>query len=215
MKILNVQKQAFVQNLEKAFQGQGVYQDNYKNRKLGRVGQPYKKETSSKEESEKENPYFSKLNESLIRKYSDKIESVSLADIEEKYRDFITDRGQEPTRKFYAKEASKLYNKLVKEWNNKKVENDDNKNIQTKNKNGLLNLIQKTDTLKNAKGARLDAIIAYSNSDGVDGIKVKEGASDRQKRIAIAKFYKKAAENDASNLDEIVEDALADYVPNK
>ena len=32
MKILNMQKQAFIQNLEKAFSGQGVYQDNYKNK---------------------------------------------------------------------------------------------------------------------------------------------------------------------------------------
>jgi len=50
MKIINKQPFAFLQNLTKSMGG--VYVDNSKNRKLGRVGQPYKKETSSKEEKE-------------------------------------------------------------------------------------------------------------------------------------------------------------------
>ena len=77
-------------------------------------------------------------------------------------------------------------------------------------------LVDKTETLKNAEGKRLDAIIKYSNSaeeEGVKGIKVADDATDEEKKIAIAKFYKEAAEGDADNLDEIVEEALADYVP--
>jgi co-chaperonin GroES (HSP10) len=69
MKILNIQKQAFVQNLEKAFSGQGVYQDNYKNRKLGRVGQPYKKETSSKEKNEEKGNKIKKGDKVIYRYY--------------------------------------------------------------------------------------------------------------------------------------------------
>ena len=77
-------------------------------------------------------------------------------------------------------------------------------------------LVDKTETLKNAKGKRLDNIIKYSNSakeEGIEGIKVAKDATDNEKRIAIAKFYKEAAEGDADNLDEIIEEALADYVP--
>ena len=79
-------------------------------------------------------------------------------------------------------------------------------------------LVNKTKTLKNAEGKKLDAIIEYSNSakeEGVEGIKVAKGATDNEKKIAIAKFYKEAAEGNADYLDEIVEEALVDYVPEK
>jgi uncharacterized membrane protein YdfJ with MMPL/SSD domain len=98
------------------------------------------------------------------------------------------------------KKKPKVYNKIVKKW---------------REKDKVSNLVNSTTTLKNAKGSRLDAIIAYSNSDGLNGIKIDKNASDEDKRIVIAQFYAKAAENDANNLDEIIEDALDDYVPDK
>ena len=86
----------------------------------------------------------------------------------------------------------------------------------------IKDIVNQTTTLKKATGKKLDAIIEYSNSvEGVDGVKVREEASDKEKREAIASFYINNAElegenNDiASDLDEIVEDALADYTPKK
>lgn len=65
--------------------------------------------------------YFSKLSNSLIEKYSNKKESVSLSDIEEFYEDFLRDRSQEPTRKVYANEAKKTYDAIVANWNKQKT----------------------------------------------------------------------------------------------
>ena len=86
----------------------------------------------------------------------------------------------------------------------------------------IKDIVQQTTTLRKATGKRLDSIIEYSNSiEGVSGVKVEKGASDQEKREAIAKFYIKSAELEGENkdivndLDEIVEDALADYVPKK
>ena len=84
----------------------------------------------------------------------------------------------------------------------------------------IKDIIGQTSILKKATGKKLDAIIKYSNSvDGVSGIKIREGASDKEKREAIANFYINSAELEGENkdiandLDEIIEDALADYVP--
>lgn len=86
----------------------------------------------------------------------------------------------------------------------------------------IKDIVSQTETLKKATGKKLDAIIEYSNSvEGVSGIEVKEGATDKEKREAIADFYIKSAELEGENnqiandLDEIIEDALADYVPKK
>ena len=86
----------------------------------------------------------------------------------------------------------------------------------------IKDIISHTETLKKITGKKLDAIIEYSNSiEGVSGIEVKEGATDKEKREAIADFYIKSAELEGENnqiaddLDEIIEDALADYVPKK
>ena len=48
MKIKNIQKIAFLQNLEKAY-SEGVYVDNATNRKLGRVGMSYKEYKEKKD----------------------------------------------------------------------------------------------------------------------------------------------------------------------
>ena len=48
MKIKNIQKSAFLQNLTKAYT-EGVYADTPANRKLGRVGMSYKEWTSKQQ----------------------------------------------------------------------------------------------------------------------------------------------------------------------
>ena len=117
---------------------------------------------------------------------------------------------------YLEKDPQKKVTKILKERAFELINKDKKDSDKKKNQNETEVLIDKTETLKNAKGKRLDAIIKYSNSakeEGIEGIKVAKDATDNEKRIAIAKFYKEAAEGDADNLDEIVEEALADYVP--
>lgn len=141
MKIINTKIIACVKNIQKSFSQGGVYKDNATNRKLGRVGQPYKKDVSEKK-NEKED--------------------------KEKY-------------------------KVV---------------------------VDKTSTLKNAKGKKLDAIISYYNSGAENPIKVDDKVTDEEKRNLITKAYWKFVDGDtidekAEALDSIIEDALDDYTPNK
>lgn len=229
MKIINKQPIAFIKNLTKAYT-EGVYADTPQNRKLGRVGMTYaayaekvkgkeKKEIKSNKKDKKTN-YFgtdvdlkniaNKLNNLL--KYKGLSARIAGNNIE------IYKKGDVSSLKNL---LASIYSKDYISWG--PYEN----NVGLKNMvQGTLNkvlkeneieiLVDKTEVLKNAKGKRLDAIIKYSNSakeEGVEGIKVVKDATDEEKRIAIAKFYKEAAEGDADNLDEIVEEALADYVP--
>ena len=83
--------------------------------------------------------------------------------------------------------------------------------------NRIPDILDESEVLGKAEGKRLDAIIKYSNSDNLDGIKVDKDAINEKKRITIAKFYIKSAELEGSNkeiadaLDGICEDALSDY----
>lgn len=52
MKIINIQKSAFLQNLTKSYTG-GVYANTPQNRKLGRVGRPYAHKEDAKEDENK------------------------------------------------------------------------------------------------------------------------------------------------------------------
>lgn len=83
-------------------------------------------------------------------------------------------------------------------------------------KNTKLNrVLANSKVLGKAEGARLDAIIDYAEFD------ISKDASDKVKRQEIAKRYIKSAELSggtkqmANDLDEICEEALADYVPTK
>ena len=86
----------------------------------------------------------------------------------------------------------------------------------------IKDIINQTETLKKATGKKLDDIIDYSNSvEGVSGIEIKEGATDKEKREAIANFYINSAELEGTNnqiakdLDEMIEDAIAYHVSKK
>lgn len=76
-------------------------------------------------------------------------------------------------------------------------------------------VLSKSKVLGEAKGDRLNAIIKYAELD------IPKDATDEVKRQKIAESYIKSAElkgksgEIANALDEIVEDALADYVPPK
>ena len=80
--------------------------------------------------------------------------------------------------------------------------------------NNVKEILSNSTTLGKAEGKRLDAIIKYA------GIDIDKNASDTEKRNKIADFYIKSAQLEGSNeeianqLDEIVEDALSDYVSN-
>ncbi len=232
MKIKNIQKSAFLQNLTKSYTG-GVYADTLQNRKLGRVGRPY----AHKEDAKEDEKSWDKI-EAFYKKGSDE---NKLWDSWYKFQksgdhSHISDMRQILEKKFPDIESWKqtspntgkakltALNKDGDKIASIKLDGDkvDLAALQTfmdkchVGKSETEVLVDKTETLKNAEGKRLDAIIKYSNSakeEGVEGIKVAKDATDEEKKIAIAKFYKEAAEGDADNLDEIVEEALADYVP--
>lgn len=230
MKIINKQPIAFLQNLEKAF-----YKDNYQNRKLGRVGRPY----AHKEDAKENEKSWDKI-EAFYKKGSDE---SKLWDSWYKFQksgdhSHISDMRQIFEKKFPDIESWKqtspntgkakltALNKDGDKIASIKLDGDkvDLAALQTfmdkchVGKGETEVLVDKTETLKNTKGKKLDAIIKYSNSaekEGVKGIKVADDATDEEKKIAIAKFYKEAAEGDADNLDEIIEEALADYISEK
>lgn len=79
---------------------------------------------------------------------------------------------------------------------------------QIKSENEKVNKLVEKSTLKDKSEESLDKIIAYSNSDGIDGIKVSENATAEDKKRAIAEFYMEAAEGTVEGLDSIIEDAL-------
>lgn len=114
--------------------------------------------------------------------------------------------------------------KQNKEKNSKSLDNEssskkEEKSEEKKENNKKLNIdkiLAKSDDLGKAKGKRLDAIISYAEFDNVP-----KNATDEEKRKIIAENYIKSAELSgtpeeiANDLDEIVEDAIADYVPPK
>lgn len=228
MKIKNIQKSAFLQNLTKSYIG-GVYADTSQNRKLGRVGRPY----AHKEDAKEDEKSWDKI-EAFYEKGSDENELWNSWYKFQKSGDYnhISDMRQIFEKKFPDIESWKqtspntgkaeltALNKDGDKIASIKLDGDkvDLTALQTFMDNCHIGkgeteiLVDKTETLKNAKGKRLDAIIKYSNSaEGVKGIEVADNATDEEKKIAIAKFYKEAAENDAESLDSIIEDALEDY----
>lgn len=77
MKIKNIQKEAFLSNLEKSY-SEGVYVDNAQNRKLGRVGMSYKqyRELEMDQEEELGSLYAQgkdKEAEELAQKYGEQL----------------------------------------------------------------------------------------------------------------------------------------------
>lgn len=212
MKIISKQPFAFLQNLTKSMGG--VYVDNSKNRKLGRVGRPYdyKKESENKEKMDKNQvisildedfPFYDCSGTSWKEVDDEKLYGTARSHY---YKTNINGKSYYSLRN--AKRGVYFYLSKEDAINNKECTKDDIIRDVFKD-----SLVEKTTTLKEAKGPRLDAIIKYSNSDGADGIKISKNATDEEKREAIADFYNEAAEGDADNLDEIVEEALADYIP--
>lgn len=227
MKIISKQPSAFLQNLTKSMGG--VYADNSKNRKLGRVGRPYdhKKESENKEKTwDKVEDFYKKGSDenklwNSWYNYQKSGDPSHISDfrliLEKKFPKVSSWKQTSPnTNKAQISALDKSGNIIASiDLSGNKIDLTNLQSFMDKCHNFKVSLVEKTTTLKEAKGPRLDAIIKYSNSDGADGIKVSENATDEEKREAIADFYNEAAEGDAENLDEIIEDALADYVPSK
>lgn len=232
MKIKNIQKSAFLQNLTKSYTG-GVYADTPQNRKLGRVGRPYahKEDVKENEKSwDKIEAFYKKGSDEnklwdswyKFQKSGDHSHISDMRQIlEKKFPDIKSWKQTSPnTGKAKLTAINKDGDKIASiELDGDKVDLTALQTFMDKchvGKSKIEVLVNKTETLKNAEGKRIDAIIKYSNSaeeEGVKGIKVADDATDEEKKIAIAKFYKEAAEGDADNLDSIIEEALEDYVP--
>ena len=106
--------------------------------------------------------------------------------------------------------------KWIKKELSKHLDNETSKKEENNKKVNVDKILAKSDDLGRAKGKRLDAIISYAKFDNVP-----KDATDEEKRKIIAENYIKSAELSgtpeeiANDLDEIVEDAIADYVPPK
>lgn len=222
MKILPVQKVAFLKNLEK-----GVYVDNPKNRKMGRVGMTYGG-SKEKEKQEKENLNYSfqKCKEVIGKTEILKNTSESQLDAIISYAN-STDEGEKiDTKEVLSAKGKKVAiahfywdaaegDTIEEKANNLDAIVEDALANYTPNKEGDTKKLLDKSILPELKPKQLDAIIAYSNSDGAEGIKVDSDAPARKKAKAIAEFYAEAAEGDVENFNSIIEDALEDYVPAK
>lgn len=196
-----------LQEVEKA----AVYVDNATNRKLGRVGQPYKKsEKVNKEKNEdfKIGNILSK-SEVLGKATGDRLNAIiDYAELE-----ISKDASDEEKRKSIANayiKSAKLTGSPAEVADSLDELVEDALSDYVPKKENISNILSKSETLGKAKGKRLDAIIKYAE------IEVPKDASDEEKRNLIAKSYIKSAELEgseeeiANSLDELVEDALSD-----
>lgn len=221
--------------LEKAYT-EGVYCDSPANRKLGRVGMTYaayaaklkggnkvnlKKEISLTKDNFKD---FLKNNEVKVRGLQrengsydivGKVTKINYDDSPQNSKPYeisVKWYGNGKTEKEFFENISDL-----NKWINKdKIEIIPKGNSKKEKQNNIDKILAKSDDLGRAKGKRLDAIISYAEFDNVP-----KNATDEEKRRIIAENYIKSAELSgtpeeiANDLDEIIEDAIADYVPPK
>lgn len=218
--------------LEKAYT-EGVYCDSPANRKLGRVGMTYAAYAAKLKggNKEKENPKKENKTDFNIEDYKtipskDTLEKLSL---EELKRNLYSTGLQIDSckmdlkktkllgaqrRAFFNKKQDSIARGETLKKNIEKIIKD--KKSEKENKNNIDKILAKSDDLGRAKGKRLDAIISYAEFDNVP-----KNATDEEKRRIIAENYIKSAELSgtpeeiANDLDEIIEDAIADYVPPK
>lgn len=207
-----------LQTIEKA----SVYVDNSTNRKLGRVGQPYKKGNKQKGDSEGE--AFEERFGSVIDNYTTTLKDASgerlnaiidYAELEIPKTD-SDDLKRKKIAAAYYKSANMKELKSSKEIGEALDEIvEDALADYVPKKINISKILSKSKTLGEAKGKRLDAILKYAE------IEIPKDSSDEEKRNLIAESYIKSAELEgseeeiANSLDEIVEDALSDYSPKK
>lgn len=227
MKIDNLRKKRLnlsgfinVNNIHEVEKG-GVYIDSPLNRKLGRVGQPYKKSDKQEEKIPSKIPGSTDeitrmsvkgLHNAILgvnnigTNISDKGDHFQINFDENDFKTHgeISPKITQIKRFLEGIGASVIIGKnSMKAYKNKK-DNGEGRG------NGLKGIIGASTTLKDAKGDRLNAIIDYAGFD------ISKDKSDSEKRYEIAKKYMESAELEgsteeiANQLDEIVEDALSD-----
>lgn len=224
MKIDNLRKKGLnlsgfvnINNVHEVEKG-GVYIDSPLNRKLGRVGQPYKKSDKQEEKIPSKIPgstdEITKMSAKGLRNAILGVNNIA-TDIKDNgdhfkvdfdSNDFNTHGEMSPKITQIKRFLEGMGASVVVGKNSLKVFKNDKKSSTS-------TILSKSTTLKNAKGDRLNAIIDYAGFD------ISKDASDAEKRNKIAEKYIKSAqlegstEEIANQLDEIIEDALSDYSP--
>lgn len=228
-----------VKEAEKA--ADGVYVDSPLNRKLGRVGMPYKKGDAEKEgegdEGKKENESDLKTftSKDIKAKMPGNYSSVSINLGDKKFNVSAAPTGYGSDKKRNGRFTASYdgtyfderwgdsysgYTSKADAWREvknriAKIASTKEKKTETSGSESTNKILSESKVLGEAKGDRLNAIIEYAELD------IPKDATDEVKRQKIAESYIKSAELKGSNgeianaLDEIVEDALSDYVPPK
>lgn len=224
MKIDNLRKKGLnlsgfvnINNVHEVEKG-GVYIDSPLNRKLGRVGQPYKKSDKQEEKIPSKIPgstdEITKMSAKGLRNAILGVNNIAtnIKDNGDHFKvdfdsnDFNTHGEMSPKITQIKRFLEGMGASVVVGRNSLKVFKNDKKSSTS-------TILSKSTTLKNAKGDRLNAIIDYAGFD------ISKDASDAEKRNKIAEKYIKSAqlegstEEIANQLDEIIEDALSDYSP--
>lgn len=202
----------------------GVYIDSPLNRKLGRVGQPYKKSDKQEEKIPSKIPgstdEITKMSAKGLRNAILGVNNIAtnVKDNGDHFKvdfdsnDFNTHGEMSPKITQIKRFLEGMGASVVVGRNSLKVFKNKKDNGEGRG-NGLKGIIGASTILKDAKGDRLNAIINYAGFD------IPKDASDTEKRNKIAEKYIKSAqlegstEEIANQLDEIIEDALSDYSP--
>lgn len=214
---LNLSGFVNINNVHEVEKG-GVYIDSPLNRKLGRVGQPYKKSDKQEEKIPSKIPgstdEITKMSAKGLRNAILGVNNIAtnIKDNGDHFKvdfdsnDFNTHGEMSPKITQIKKFLEGMGAGVVVGKNSLKVFKNDKKSSTS-------TILSKSTTLKNAKGDRLNAIIDYAGFD------ISKDASDEEKRNKIAEKYMESAELEgsteeiANQLDEIIEDALSDISP--
>lgn len=196
----------------------GVYVDSPLNRKLGRVGQPYKKSDKQEEKIPSKIPgstdEITKMSAKGLRNAILGVNNIAtnIKDNGDHFKvdfdsnNFNTHGEMSPKITQIKKFLEGMGASVVVGKNSLKVFKNDKKSSTS-------SILSNSTTLKNAKGDRLNAIIDYAGFD------ISKDASDEEKRNKITEKYiqsaelKGSSEEIADQLDELIEDALSDVSP--
>lgn len=219
-------KASDIKETEKAYT-EGVYSDSPLNRKMGRVGITYaayaNKVNKTSSDDKKEEKIPSKIpgsTDEITRISSKGLHNAILGvnniatnvkdngdhfKVDFDSNDFNTHGEMSPKITQIKRFLEGMGASVVVGKNSLKVFKNDKKS-------SINSILSNSTTLKNAEGNRLNAIIDYAEFD------IPKDASDAEKRNKIAEKYIKSAqlegstEEIANQLDEIIEDALNEYV---
>ena len=196
---------SFKREVEKA--AEGVYVDSPLNRKLGRVGMPYKKGDGEKgdKENDKDENNSKNFYENIDKEISNKKEELDKVIKEDK---IIRDKNK-------GKDHFS-FNNSIKETSGKiyKLEND-LRGLENKKNYNSLKIINESSVLKGIKGEKLQKLVESTK------LNISKDITEEAKLQKVVESYIKSSDLKGSNkeiansLEKIIEDALADYVSNE